>query len=78
MLGQPRQRTSPPGQDVILPIGSELMRSALMSWVYYNPYLNISYHITGSKSLGFSIIEYPYPLCPLCRQRRERFLQYGT
>jgi len=47
-----------------------------LSWIYYNPMLNVSWHITGNDLVGYDIIQYPFPFCDLCRARRERYL-YG-
>lgn len=77
-MAGPIQWTSPAGRDVILPQGSEFVRGSLMSWIYYNPYLNRTYHISGSKARGFTVIEYPYPLCSKCWERYRRYQQHGT
>ena len=72
-----RRYTSPAGQKVVIPKGSELMTSGAFSWIYYNPYINKSYYISGSMRTGFEILEYDYPLCASCQERRRRYLRDG-
>jgi len=62
-----------PGQEIILPQGSECMRGGFGSEVWYNPMLNKSYYITGSAGFGWDIMEYDQPLCPRCW---ERYAEY--
>lgn len=77
-MQRPKVWESPAGQNVVIPQGSELMAARAFSWIYYNPHLNISYYINGSLRTGFQVIEYPYPLCSLCAERRRRYLRDGT
>lgn len=63
----------PPGRQVHLPAGSELMRSGLGHTIYYNPRSNRSYYITGNNRAGWDVIEYDQPFCDLCW---ERYYQY--
>lgn len=66
----------PPGEVIDLPAGTEWMTTRLYASIYYNPSLNVSYHIEGNESVGYDVISYPYALCSLCQARRERYL-YG-
>ena len=62
-----------PGDNIILPQGTEFMRGGMGSEVWYNPVMNRSYYITGSAALGWEITEYDQPLCPRCW---ERYAEY--
>lgn len=65
-----------PGDGIDLPSGTEFMADRGLSWIYYNPMLNVSWHIMGNDVVGYDIIQYPFPFCDLCRARREQYL-YG-
>lgn len=65
-----------PGEAIDLPAGTEFMAARMFASIYYNPILNVSWHISGNQLVGYDIIQYPYPFCDLCRARREQYL-YG-
>ena len=65
-----------PGDSIDLPAGTEFMAARMYSTIYYNPVLNVSWHISGNQLVGYDVIQYPYPFCDLCRARREQYL-YG-
>lgn len=65
-----------PEEGIDLPAGTELMAPRMSGWIYYNPGLNVSWHISGNDLLGYDIIQYPYALCEACKARREQYL-YG-
>jgi len=62
-----------PGNQIILPQGSERMRTGFGSEVWYNPIMNRSYYITGSARFGWDVIEYNQPLCPKCWERYNQY-----
>jgi hypothetical protein len=65
-----------PEDEIDLPPGTEFMAERGFAWIWYNPALNVSWHITGNGIVGYDIIQYPYAFCDLCRARREQYL-YG-
>jgi len=77
-MGNPRTWKVRPGETIILPVGSELMRSGLGHQIWYNPIINKSYYMMGNNVDGWQIIEYDQPFCDLCWERREAFLRDGV
>jgi len=67
-----------PGEIIELPEGSEFMRRSGGSEIWYNPFINKSYYITGHPDLGWDVIEYDSPLCDQCWERYRRYTRDGV
>lgn len=68
----------PPGVPINFPDGTEMMRSGFGIWIYYNPFQNKSWYVTGAASKGYDVIEYDQPLCDKCWERYRRYTRDGT
>lgn len=66
-----------PGVEIVLPEGSERMRSAVTHEIWYSPHLDHSYLLQGHNAYGWDVYEYDSALCGRCQERREQFRERG-
>ena len=62
-----------PGQEIILPQGSEQMQQGFGHTIWYSPHLDHSYYIQGSNFSGWDVYEYDTALCGKCWERRAEY-----
>lgn len=76
-MGILRQWHVDPGNEIVIPQGSEIMRQSLGHEIWYSPQLDHSYFIQGSNLSGWDVTEYDQALCGRCWERRDEYRERG-